>query len=63
MVKRQKTSDTTGPRLGMRLDLDLLEALERLAADDGRTLSGYVRRVLDEHVRQKGASGKQKRGA
>jgi hypothetical protein len=63
MVKKQKTSDTKEPRLGLRVDADLREALERLAEDDGRDLSGYVRRVLTEHVRLKGAaSGKQKRG-
>lgn len=29
----------------------------------GRSISQYVERILAEHVRQKGASEKQKRGA
>ncbi len=64
MVKRQKNSETRDARLGVRLHVDLREALERLAEEDGRSISQYVERVLVEHVRQKGtASGKQKRGA
>lgn len=63
MVKKQKSSDTRNARLGVRLHSDLREALERLADEDGRSISQYVERILAEHVRQNSASGKQKRGA
>lgn len=63
MVKKQKSPETRDARLGVRLHTDLREALEHLAKEDGRSISQYVERVLAEHVRQKGAAGKQRRGA
>ena len=63
MAKRHNRSETRDARLGIRLHANLRDALERLAEEDGRSISQYVERVLAEHVRQKGAaSGKQKRG-
>jgi predicted DNA-binding protein len=61
MVKRAKTVKADeGARLGVRLPVEVRKGLERLAADDGRTLSSYVQRLLTEHVRT-AASGSRKR--
>lgn len=37
--------------LGINIDEDLSRALEKLADDSDRTLSGYARWVLRQHVR------------
>lgn len=62
MVKKRKSSDRRDARLGVRLHSDLREALERLADEDGRSISQYVERVLAEHVRQKAVTGRHKPG-
>jgi len=36
--------------LHMQLAAELKEALQKLAAKDGRNLSGYVRQTLKRHV-------------
>lgn len=42
----------------LRLPVDLREAIEALAEEDGRSVSNYITCVLDEHVR---AADRQKR--
>lgn len=48
--KRKQTRKKPSPHFGLRLEPQLREELTRLAAADGRTLSNYVRRVLEQHV-------------
>ena len=38
--------------INVRVAADLRAKLEKLAAEDKRTLSGYVLKVLQEHVEQ-----------
>ena len=46
--------DAQGKILGVRLDRELLEALEAAAKASRVNVSGYVRMVLAEHLREKG---------
>lgn len=50
MTKEKKLAPTS-----LRLDPDMKAALERLAADDDRSLSSYITRVLREHVARSAA--------
>lgn len=64
MVKRRtpvpnQNAPKDAGRLGIRLGEDVRKALEDLAAEDGRDLSGYVRWVLTQHVK----AASRKRGA
>lgn len=61
MVKRTKTVKTVrDSRLGIRVSEEVRKGLESLAADDGRTLSSYVERILAEHVRTAGAGSRKR---
>jgi hypothetical protein len=57
MTKRTKAVERRArdARINVRLHSDLQAALEDYARKDGRSLSGYVERVLVDHARQKGA--------
>lgn len=48
---------TTNPVTGVRLDPDLHARLMMLADDNGHTLSGYMRHVLKQHVKENIANG------
>jgi predicted HicB family RNase H-like nuclease len=52
MSKREKiqTVPLRNARINIRASNDLLEALVEMAAEDNRSLSGYVERVLAAHV-------------
>jgi hypothetical protein len=52
MRKREKiqTVPVRDARINIRANNALLEALVELAAEDNRSLSGYVERVLAAHV-------------
>ena len=41
-------------QLNIRVDREDKEKLETLAKVDGRTLSDYIRRVLEQHLQEKG---------
>ena len=45
------------PPTTIRLDPDVKDAVETLAEADGRSLSGYINRVLREHIASGGKSG------
>lgn len=47
-MSEKKTS-----HLGIKLSPQTKKALARKATDDGRTLSDYCRRVLEQHVGEK----------
>lgn len=47
-------SEGEAPRLVLRLAVETLKALKDLATKDRRTLSDYVRLVLQDHVAGKG---------
>lgn len=42
------------PSLGVRVQPETKDALERAAADDDRTVSSLVERILKEWLREKG---------
>jgi hypothetical protein len=42
------------PSLGVRVEPETKAALERAAADDDRTVSSLVERILKEWLREKG---------
>jgi hypothetical protein len=44
--------------VNVRVTMELREKLEQLAANDKRTPSGYVEKVLREHVEQHEKTGK-----
>jgi predicted DNA-binding protein len=46
------------PSFSIRLDVELREALEKLAKADKRTLAGYIKIVLEEHVESAKKIGK-----
>ena len=53
MVNRERrASSKREPRIGLRLSEDLRAAIVKLAAEDGRSLSNYVSRVLAAHVQK-----------
>ena len=41
-------------QIGVRVPKDLMDKLKKLAEEDDRTVSNYIRRVLAEHVKQEG---------
>jgi len=41
-------------QLNIRIDREDKENFEKLAKEDNRTLSDYVRLVLEQHLREKG---------
>ena len=41
-------------QLNIRIDREDKESFEKLAKADNRTLSDYVRLVLEQHLREKG---------
>lgn len=41
-------------QLNIRVDREDKESLEKLAKAEGRTLSDYVRHVLEQHLEEKG---------
>ena len=46
-------------QIGVRVSEDMLRALRKLASDDRRSLSDYVRLLLEEHIASKqGKHGK-----
>jgi hypothetical protein len=47
-VKRQERL------IALRLSADLLDAVERCADDDERTLSGMIRKILADQMKRKG---------
>ncbi len=49
MQKRLKTA-----QVNLRIAPTLKEAAERAAADDKRSLTSLVEKLLDDHLRQKG---------
>jgi hypothetical protein len=49
----KRTLDTRDARINIRAKPALRNALAELARRDGRSLSAYVERVLDEHTRMK----------
>jgi predicted HicB family RNase H-like nuclease len=54
MAKRSKrTLEPRTARINFRATTGLHSALIELAREDGRSLSDYVERVLDEHVRSR----------
>ncbi len=53
-VMKKLGSKGEAPRLVLRLAAETLEALKDLAAKDRRTLSDYVRLVLQDHVESAG---------
>ena len=44
--KGSKLNRPPSRQFAIRLELDLLERIEKRAKQEGRTMSGYVRRVL-----------------
>lgn len=53
-AKAKKTNDETElVHLGIKIDAEIKAKLEALAADDDRTTSDYIRRVLRHHVEGK----------
>ena len=40
-------------RIGVRMESELREKLEKLATEDRRTLSGYILKVLQDHVAER----------
>ena len=64
MAKRvhRRTLESREARINIRARLALRDALIDLAREDGRSLSAYVERILDDHVRmQAGRAGAPKR--
>lgn len=64
MAKRKspiKTVPAREARINIRVQDDLREALVDLARDDRRSLSAYVERVLEDHVRLKSSGRKSSR--
>jgi len=55
MAKRihHQTLESRGARINIRARPALRAALAELARQDGRSLSAYIERVLDEHVRSR----------
>jgi hypothetical protein len=56
MAKRisHRILESRDARINIRAKPALRAALAELARQDGRSLSAYVERVLDEHVRSRG---------
>lgn len=48
------TSDTKPGALHFRVTQQFRQAIDKAALDDGRTVSQYASRVLEEHLREKG---------
>jgi predicted DNA binding CopG/RHH family protein len=48
--------------VNVRLSSDLRAVLQRLAEADGRTLSGYISRLLELHVQDKESGARTGRG-
>ena len=50
-----KTATTTQKpdkvKISISLDSDVVDGIKNLAEEDDRTLSGYVNKVLKEHIR------------
>jgi hypothetical protein len=40
------------PIISFRIRPDIKEALAKLAASEGRSVSNYIERALDEHIKQ-----------
>jgi predicted HicB family RNase H-like nuclease len=38
--------------LNMKIDIDLKEHLRELAKQDGRSLAGYIHKVLSDHAKE-----------
>jgi predicted DNA-binding protein len=48
--------------LHVRVSDDAADELKKLAAADGRTVSGYISRLLDKHLAEQKAEKPEKRG-
>lgn len=45
----------TKAKFALTVDADVLEGVKSLAAEDSRTLSAYINKVLTDHLREKRA--------
>ncbi len=50
-AKKRRSGPSKTISLGVRIETGLYNALKALARGDERNLSGYIRRVLDAHVK------------
>jgi hypothetical protein len=50
----EKKPETRSQQLNIRTTASLRAAIERAARDDGRSVTGYIERVLQKHLKEAG---------
>lgn len=58
MAKKEK--DTTTKNFILRIDAEMMEAIEKWAADEFRSTNGQIQYLLDQALRKAGRSKKKK---